>query len=313
MILSYRTARVEDFKVCSQILRERFAFEAGVRERIPEIWRDLYLRGQIIFVVVEDPSFPPESRIVGFGASVFVTDSFIRELQDDPIPYSSRRVIDRILKNESPVLSHLQVQTANSGDGLNLLVLHHSWSQAKLNERQTAFVRMQIVQSFVEYHHGYNLKEIISEVIGKAEIEWIINGSSFRLRDTYEIYYKTHPLPPPELRSYLIGITRAESYTADSVLAPLFIYSPPRFFFRRGEQELLQQALSGKTDEELVNGLGISLSAVKKRWNSIYHRVAGQDAELLPDPPENKGQKRGAQKKHLLLNYLRRHPEELRP
>ena len=82
-----------------------------------------------------------------------------------------------------------------------------------------------------------------------------------------------------------------------SGLSPLFVYSPPRFFFRAGEQEVLKQALLGETDDDLASTLNISRSAVKKRWSAIYERVAAQDAELLPSAFDDNSLKRGAQKK----------------
>jgi hypothetical protein len=54
---------------------------------------------------------------------------------------------------------------------------------------------------------------------------------------------------------------------------------------------------------------------VKKRWHAIYDRVADVDSELLP-PPVADGvysSSRGAERRRHLLNYLRQHPEELRP
>lgn len=52
---------------------------------------------------------------------------------------------------------------------------------------------------------------------------------------------------------------------------------------------------------------------MKKRWNAIYDRVATKDAELLPNALDDNRLKRGAQKRHILLRYLRHHPEELHP
>ena len=61
--------------------------------------------------------------------------------------------------------------------------------------------------------------------------------------------------------------------------------------------------------------LGISLSAVKKAWQSIYERVSACDAELAPAPhmSEAGAFERGKMKKQRLIAYLHDHPEELRP
>src|SRR5215475_13015188 len=85
--------------------------------------------------------------------------------------------------------------------------------------------------------------------------------------------------------------------------------------FSPGEQRLLLTALLGGTDEDLADELGISLSAVKKAWLSIYERVSIYDPKLVPSPaPNEEGiPERGKMKKHRLLAYLHDHPEELRP
>jgi hypothetical protein len=190
--------------------------------------------------------------------------------------------------------------------------LHHSWAKELLSEAEAPFVRTQVILASLDHHSGFNLKEIVAEGIGEEEIQWVMSGGSFHLRSTYDACYESHPLPPPDRRPFLVGITRAEALARESSsLSPLFIYRPPSFLFHLGEQELLRQALVGETDDGLAEKLHISLSAVKKRWNAIYERVGAREPELLPNDDNN--QKRGLQKRHLLLSYLRHHPEELRP
>jgi len=92
----------------------------------------------------------------------------------------------------------------------------------------------------------------------------------------------------------------------------LFHTAPPRLGLWPGEQTLLARALDGQTDEEAAFGLGLSLSSVKKRWNGIYARVAAADPTLLPVWAPD-GVWRGVEKRRHLLQYLRGHPEELRP
>jgi hypothetical protein len=74
-------------------------------------------------------------------------------------------------------------------------------------------------------------------------------------------------------------------------------------------------ALEGGTDEELAKDLGISLSAVKKAWRTLYHRIAVNRPALIPGDSARKRWTgtRGKEKKQRLIAYLREHPEELRP
>ena len=91
-------------------------------------------------------------------------------------------------------------------------------------------------------------------------------------------------------------------------------YRKPVIGFTRSEQRLLSAALQGGTDGELCDLLGVSLSAVKKTWASIYLRVQSakpSDARIELD--ESIDGDRGKEKKQKLLVFLREHPEELRP
>jgi hypothetical protein len=91
----------------------------------------------------------------------------------------------------------------------------------------------------------------------------------------------------------------------------LFDYHRPVLGLSQSEQRLLISALTGITDEELAEALGISLSAVKKRWISIHRRVQDAKPELVSRNIPASG--RGKEIRRRLLAYLRDHPEELRP
>jgi predicted DNA-binding transcriptional regulator AlpA len=46
---------------------------------------------------------------------------------------------------------------------------------------------------------------------------------------------------------------------------------------------------------------------------AIYDAMAAKMPNLFPSPHRANGKLRGPQKRHLVVSYLRRHPEELRP
>ena len=95
----------------------------------------------------------------------------------------------------------------------------------------------------------------------------------------------------------------------------MLLYQPPRIGFSRSEQRLLLSALAGERNEELSDEFGISLSAVKKTWRSVYDRVATCLPDLIPGNSQLDGEtsKPGKDKKQRLISYLREYPEELRP
>jgi DNA-binding CsgD family transcriptional regulator len=99
-------------------------------------------------------------------------------------------------------------------------------------------------------------------------------------------------------------------------LAMLFLsFSVPKFGFSMAEQDALNLALEGSTDEVIAQTMGASLSTIKKRFRGIYEKVQdkiGDDRGVERLASLNDGA-RGLETRRRLLNYLREHREELRP
>ena len=120
---------------------------------------------------------------------------------------------------------------------------------------------------------------------------------------------------PRRLTRGLWVLTRPDTVNVNgSVANALFHHAEPVLRLRDADQQLLIAALRGLTDEDLSSKLRISLTAVKKRWLSIFERTVDARPDLFPAVDLHKnGLKRGRQKRHHVLVYIRAHPEELRP
>ena len=109
---------------------------------------------------------------------------------------------------------------------------------------------------------------------------------------------------------YLIGMTRTQALDPSlegRLIRNLFLYNPPCCAFTPADQKLLQLALTGMSETQLAEQLGISKETVKSRWDSIYsHIPLNLEDELF-------GERNQIQKSRALLNWLRNHPEEIRP
>jgi hypothetical protein len=153
----------------------------------------------------------------------------------------------------------------------------------------------------------------LQEVWDKTDREWVKSYGT--LRADYADYYKRAALPIPSYRPFLAGVTCEESLrNPSSIAAAVFLYTPPRFQFSQGAQELLAWALEGETDIAIATALHLSLPAVKMRWRFIYDRVAAVAPELLPKPTGHLSESaRGKEKRRSVVEYVRNHPEELRP
>ena len=317
MNLSHRPTELEDLRPCARLLQGADLYDEQTLSRLPEIWSKLLINGCAVSEVVQDEDRPLDERIVAFGMTVFVTDAFVQRTKACYSPSISCQVFKSASDRDTPILSRTAIRIANSGEGLNVLVLANGFAKLFWEDTEGLSILQQSMASFVAAHMGFNIKEHLMECYD-AHFADINTAVGFRIRsDPYSMLNSPSRSPIPSNRlAYLIGLTREEALTTPGCRAvPMFLYTKPRFFFRPGEQELLARALMGGTNEEIADSLSISLSAVKKRWEAIYARVESANSELFWPVKSRKFVEptRGAQKKDVLLSYLRRHSEELRP
>ncbi len=312
MHVTFRPVTPGDVGDCLRLLPPGFVCDPGLRARLPDVWRDWLDRGYAQATALEDGARPPGRRLVAFGINAFVTDDFMGELRSGCLPpLPAAHVVARCLTGDSPLLGPGDVRRANSGGGLNALVLHIGWDEAALTPEETRAVKAKLLEAFSHTIGGYQIQEVIQEVYSEEEMRRGLAAGALLRTDYARFLGDT--LPPP-LRPYLIGNSRAEVQDG-STIAPLFFYTPPRFFFKPWEQEMLGHALLGTSDADLSTDLHVSPSAVQKRWHAVYERATSAAPELFP-PDAATGparQTRGTEKRRHLLAYLRHHPEELRP
>lgn len=311
MDLTYRPVEARDLAACVGLLPEAFECDPGLKACLPGVWRRWLQEERMVMAVIEDGLRPPAARLVGFGAGVFVTDEFAQEAKTTGTPYPTARIVQRWLAGDAPLLDADGVRRANSGAGLTQFVTHCTWRDG-LAPGEARLVRATLIEALLFFYRGNRLKELLQEVYSEGE-RTRGDAAGARVKNDYGAFYAAHPeaLPPPARRPYLLGVSRAEVRDG-SYVSPLFLYSPPRFFFKPGEQAMLQLALLGRADGEMAQALNVSLSTVHKRWRAAFERAARGAPELFPDvlPPERG---RGHEKRRRLLGYLRTHPEEMRP
>jgi hypothetical protein len=315
--------QLSDVRECVEIVAAHPIVGPRYGSAIAELraaWSRLLEGDGLCSAAVFEESSGRQLRVLGVAVSVFVSDEFLREVKTPPCFWIGPELARRLARGNSPLLSSKQVREANSRDGLNLFV----W-QATVREQDMQRVEVwdAFMKAGVEEHRGYRLKEVL---VAQAEsIEHLLglrHTGGFFWDGAKECYGDLPDRDVVDLmrEPHVAGITRElalsrplESIT--SLIGSLFHYQPPQFGFSSGEQRLMLAALPGGTDEELSNDLGISLSAVKKTWRSVYSRVAACLPDLIPDNshPDAENSRRGKDKKQRLISYLREHPEELRP
>jgi DNA-binding CsgD family transcriptional regulator len=316
MDLRDRALGRRDFDACLSLFEDRLAYAPDTLGRLTAFWERLLGDDAMVTSVIERHDGPGRAHVLAFGASVFVTDAHMRQARRGYAPYLTARTIARELAGCSPILRPAAIRRANSREGLNLLLLHYGEAREGLSAEERISVRYKMRDCFIATHRGYQIQEILQEFWDELELPFILSGWG-TLRADYRGYFRRAGLsrPPPERGPHLICISRAEAAAnPGDMAAPLFVYQPPKLDFSPAEQALLGHALRGQTDSQLARSLGVALPTVKGRWRQIYARVAAVSPDLLPEPDvAAPGPARVKEKRRSLLDYLQRHPEELRP
>lgn len=293
----WRPFREADLSACLETQPACLGDSIVGRETALGVWKELVRNAGFQATVIESGQ-----KIVGCGMGVFVSSEFADREIANPQPDLNSRIIAGMAAGDPMVLSREEIGAGNAGDGLDFVNLYGTWRDGVLNAEQLAEVHALLGTSFAEHFAGFRFRRILKEAIGEDRIALARATGTYRIVADY-----------PESHSALAVVTR-ESVLASpySVAASIFRYEAPVLRLRPAEQELLGAALSGQTDAELSSDLGLSVEATKKRWLSIFDRVAQYKPEILNQGDIDSGE-RGPQKRHRVIAYVRAHPEELRP
>lgn len=314
-MIRHSSLQLEDISTCVEIVAGHPVL--GPRygpalDHLGSAWRQL-LHSDAFLSLVTQETAPGPSKTLGIEVACFITDEFANQIAKPPLRWIGPELVDRVLHGPSPILTDAEVRVANSADGLNLMV----WPSCFRAEFETLMELRQKSQAlFFEAYRGFHIKRMQAQVIHPVELRIGVNSGAWYLHGVHPKH--SQDLGNAELvalQPHVVDVTRAmASQQPGTWVSHFFAYRKPEIGFPRSEQRLLSAALQGGTDAELAELLGISLSAVKKMWASVYIRVESRrPSNLKIERNENTDGDRGREKKHKLLVYLRDHPEELRP
>ena len=160
---------------------------------------------------------------------------------------------------------------------------------------------------------GYNIRSI--RIQGKLKHEPVYRAAGLQLERTFLAGEKA-AYPAIRIRNdrATFSFTREDFVRTPhgSPISRLFMFYPPVLGFTTAEREILELALEGLTNEQIAAQLGVSVSAIKDRWNRIYARADCQVPRLKHDNLDGDAT-RGSERRRTILAYVQDHPEELRP
>lgn len=301
-IFTFRPLRLADLPTCVALLRAE-----GVRGALLDtaLLSRLLTERRLIARVFEEISTDGDAVVRGCGLSA-VLEPAVAERAADGI----NDLVEAALascRGDAPLLpERSRVAHLNRGQRVHMLVLDFviDASPEASAEAVTAIAHT----AFLQAHSGYGLRSLLAVVR-----PWERKAESYRAS-----------LLAMGCRPVATAADGTQTMVLDAeymgrhpfhLLQPLFLRRVPRLGLTPAQQDLLELASLGFDDHVIAAERNVSLHTVFKRWRAIYARVA----ETLPaivgaaaTANDGKGV-RGGEKRKLLVEFARVHPEELRP
>ena len=244
-----------------------------------------------------------------FGLTAFVGEAFADDVHARPHPRLGARVFrEWTAADRTLVLDEEGIARRNAEGGMQMLVLNQGWDIEDEGPDAWPMLLGTLLKDFIEVHRGYRMARMFGEIFGADGVDIVTRSGAWATLRPSTLVTRDGAM----LSSTTFSLTRQQAHTQWSTLMPMFAYSPPRILFTPPERALLLAALDGGTDEALAARLGVAVSAVKARWTRIQHRVADRLPQLLPKA-DGSQRTRGAQTRHVLLDFVRHNPAELTP
>ena len=298
--MNWREVSAEDLVECLEIEPRVRGDEIVGRQRALDGWKRVTRSLACNSAVLETDG--SQRRKIAFGCSVFVTPEFMDRELESPKPGINSRILASVIDGQPVVRAESSL--CDSNNGLDVVVMSCNYRYEAMNAEETVQAEMALPTAFAEAHIGYKLNRILVETVTERQRQ---------VHESSGVWRKVAEYPDGERALLLLTVQDALSVSG-SVAGPLFDYHEPLLRLRDTEKQLLAEALKGGTDKELAAKLNLSMPTVKKRWASLFDRIAEMRPDLLPESERgDSSEGRGPQKRHRILAYVRAHPEEVRP
>jgi DNA-binding CsgD family transcriptional regulator len=299
-----RLAGHADLVQCTRLLPPWLVLAEPVRQALPALWTRLLGQPGFNADVIEDLSRPPADRVMGLGMAIALDTRWQQRLRDDPPPFAAAILYAELLESRYQPPGDKALAAMNAAGEVSFLVLHYHQRLHDLNDPDTLQMLAVAMAQFRGAHAGYRLRELYQE--GHGPEGAYLQSMGFRCRTQR---------PQAAGLPQLYGLTRDEAVALlpGTPVRDAFQFTPPRFLFSASERRLLRLATTDLTDEQIGDELGISGHSVKKLLRAIHLRAVDRMPHLFDDPAATEPGTRGPEKRRSLLQYLRQHPEELRP
>jgi DNA-binding CsgD family transcriptional regulator len=253
-------------------------------------------------------------EIAALRIAAFVNPHFADAFFEAPHPDLAARVWSLEREGRSVMLDRAGIALANARGDLRLAVLHWCVRHPNPLHPETARILSMVPAAWAASIGGFRFTDLVCyEVYGKVPAT-VMRTFGYRCHNDSPAW-RARESAAPEDKTPFAFYWRASDppQGLSGIFGSTFANAPrPRFRFSRAQQRLLSFALEGRSDRELAAALSISYDTVRQTWSGIFQRIDEADASLLAERQDSEG-KRGAEKRRLVLEYVRQHMEEVRP
>lgn len=243
-------------------------------------------------------------RPLGFVVTAFLKPKFEKHLRNSLEP----DIVPKIIYSDAVIASDHELGKVNGSGQLVSTVLSFGY-MPNLDLNCSAIVKHELMDRAVNSFIGFNLAEIMIEAHSEAVMIELLKGG-FTKVNTYDEWWEKNHGTRQTCPALMTVNRRAAQQGADFHILRMFVFSEPKYLFSLPERTLLDEALGGLTDKELSLKLSIGVDAVKGRWKSIYAKTEDRFVDVIE---EDSNKTRSKEKRRKVIDYVRLHPEELRP
>jgi DNA-binding CsgD family transcriptional regulator len=294
-----------DLQEAQQLVPAWLPLQPAVRAALPAIWTRLLGHPGFNGDVIEDLNRPAGQRIVGLGVAIALDERWARRLREAPPPYAPTLVYQELMSGDFQPPADKELARMNARGEVSFLVLHYEQVLTDLANPDTLELLAVAMSLFRFAHAGYRLQSLYQEATAEQ--------SGYMLSMGFKARTARGQAGLPEL--YGLHREEAAALLPGTPVRDAFQFTPPRFGFAPAERRLLRLAVTDLTDEAIGDELGISGHGVKKLWRQVHQRAQDAMPGLFgaSEAAASREGGRGPEKRRALLQYLRQHPEELRP
>lgn len=293
-----------DLQEAVGLVPEWLQLPTAIRLALPAIWTRLLGQAGFNADVIEDLRRPPGQRLVGMGISIALNAHWQQRMQHSTPAGMAGLIYDELRQQRYALPSDMALGEMNARGEVSFLVLHYHQLHMDMADPDTVEMLGVAMMLFRQAHAGYRLQGLYQE--GLPEHAPFLESMGFRRKTQHD----------GSQGMAMYGLTRedAAAMMPGPPVRDAFQFCPPRFGFTGAERRMLRLALVQMADADISDELGISQHSIKKLWRSVFNRAGDAMPHLFEEfAAAGEEGTRGPEKRRRLVQYLRQHPEELRP